>query len=651
MYPEEQIAPSAPMSPDAPVVYAAVTDQATDAYATAGKPVAPVMLEPEEFKNRLLGVGGEFQASGMSKALWKIKEDQDLMHTILKSPEIVKSIAGNQNPKNDTPAGIGVNAVTKAVTLSERVTDMAEQLGINLTNGGKIPSQLQGSFMDGIKKVFADSQIQPGSMEAVAQRDYFTALLTGKGVGGAMEAYGARYNQLADETRKMKNDLFTETVKKDLEFQVKNANQLSLNRTSTQTIASILTTPGANVSSTNLMPIAQEASAILSSAKENPTVASGSARALLQKLSSMGVGEEQLTSVARVFGEVIKTDDKKTEMYNNLSTIRGADSDGALTRWKFDIATPEDNEKILKLMDKFDLRKSTQEALAAAAKQTAESQAKAKAAITPVTEGGMTPQQIEAQGKVVEQKALIPGKVQEQKALIPGKVAEQKALMPGKVDEAKQIAVNKSAIEMKEYKEKMDVDIQKELKMAPIKIQQAGLTEAAKKAGEVLGNLPDLESQQKELKNAIDLLNKGTHNLGPQANILSGGPRLPLERQIGNLTGTTEAANTRFIMDSVNKLAADGLKTLGSNPSTVDLEFWTKDKPNESWEGEAVKKWLENGQLKIANRVGWAESSLAKSGGENSLNKPGAPRPVGGAVESSAAPKVKKYNPQTGKVE
>lgn len=201
MYPEEQIAP------EAPAVYAAVKDQAVDAYATAAQPpapVAPVVLEPEEFKNRLLGVGGEFQNGGMSKALWKIQQDQDLLHTILKNPDAVKQIAGNQNPKNDTPEGTGVNAVAKAVTLTDRVSDMAKQLGINLGSGEKIPPQLQGSFMDGIKQVFAQSQIQPGSMESVAQRDYFTALLSGKGVGGAMEAYGARYNQLADETRKQK---------------------------------------------------------------------------------------------------------------------------------------------------------------------------------------------------------------------------------------------------------------------------------------------------------------------------------------------------------------------------------------------------------------------------------------------------------------
>jgi len=342
-------------------------------------------------------------------------------------------------------------------------------------------------------------------------------------------------------------------------------------------------------------------------------------------------------------------------LYDQLSTA-GLGGSAALARWQFDIATDADNKKISAAIDDIRAKKSAAEAKAAAEKQTAEALAKSQAALTPIEVPGrpgvfMTPQAIEAQGKVVEQKALIPGKVAEANALIPTKVNEQRALTPGKVAEANQIAINKSAVDLKEYKDKMEVDIQKELKMAPIKIQQAGLTEAAKKAGEVLGSLPDLESQQKELKNAIDLLNKGTHNLGPQANILSGGPRLPGERQIGSLTGTKDAANTRVIMDSVNKLAADGLKSLGSNPSTVDLEFWTKNKPDESWEGPEVKKWLENGQLKIANRVGWAEASLAKSGGENSLNKPGGPRPVGGAVESSAAPKVKKYNPQTGKVE
>ena len=620
------------MSPEAPQVYAAVQNQAMDSYSNATKPgpVAPVELDDEEFKNRLTGIGGEFQTSGMSKALWKLQEDQDLLHTILKKPDIIKKIQDNQNPKNETPAGVGVNAVAKAVGLSERVMNMAEQLGVDLGSGAKIPAERQGGFMNGIKQIFQESKIEPGSMEAVAQRDYFTALLTGKGVGGAMEAYGARYNQLADETRKMRNEVFVEATKKDLEFQIKNQQQIALNRSATQTIASILTTPGANVPSTDLGPIAQEASAILASAKENPTVASGSARAMLQKLASMGVGDQQITEVARVFGDLIKTDDKKTEMYNNLSTIRGADSDGALTRWKFDIATPADNEKILKLMDKFDLRKSTQEALAAAAKQTAESQAKASAEITPVPVPGqpgvfMTPQAIAAQGKVVEQKAL----------------------MPGKVREAGQVAGAQEAAQQPFKKEMENLRTSNQKDLETFKTGQEGQRvfnrEAAQEVVKNIAASPQLQGALNKYTKAIKVIDEGKVNIGPA---LSLQPTLQwMEKNYPNPTERSQ--NTRDIADAITTLAAQAVKEFDARPTDQDLKFIIENKPDVAKDSPArVRAWLDSAAKKISAGAQTTEALGAAAGIKNM------PKPVGGAVQPAAeAPKIKKYNPQTGKVE
>lgn len=651
MYP--QIMPQEQqISEDAPAVYKAVTDQAVSAYdmATNPQPVAAIKLNPDQFKSRLYEVGDAFQSGGMNAAIERMKSDPDLMKAIQDNPEIIQKIQSNPNPKNDTPAGVGVNAVAKATGLSERVANMAQQLGVDLSSGAKIPAERQGGFMNGIQQIFQESRIQPGSMEAVAQRDYFTALLTGKGVGGAMEAYGARYNQLADESRKMKNDIFAEAAKKDIESQVKNATQMALTRSSTQTIASILTTPGANVSATNLGPIAQEASAILASAKENPTVASGSARALLQKLSSMGVGEEQLTGVARVFGDVIKTDNEKEKMYANLSMIRGADSDGALTRWKFDIATPADNEKVLKLMDKADLRKSTQEAIAAAAKEEALAKAKALASVTPVIPGGMTPQQIEAQGKVNEAKALIPAKVQEQNALIPGKVREAGGTAAATA--AAQLPYQKEMENVKfgNQKEMEVIKLEKQKDLETFKTGQEGQRvfnrEAAQEVVKNVAASPELQGALNKYNKAIKVIDEGKVSIGPITSLE------PLNQWVGkNWPNPTVASqNTKDVQAAIDTIVQKMAKDLGANPSDRDLQFLLANKPAVDKDNPArIRDWLDSAAKKIS--VGaQTTSALGAAAGIKNM-----PQPVGGSVEQSAAtpaaPKVKKYNPQTGKVE
>jgi len=67
-------------------------------------------------------------------------------------------------------------------------------------------------------------------------------------------------------------------------------------------------------------------------------------------------------------------------------------------------------------------------------------------------------------------------------------------------------------------------------------------------------------------------------------------------------------------MDTVNKLAADGLKTLGTNPSTVDLEFWTKFKPDASSDPQFVKEWIESRSADLKRRLGYAGTQQQQGG-------------------------------------
>jgi hypothetical protein len=106
--------------------------------------------------------------------------------------------------------------------------------------------------------------------------------------------------------------------------------------------------------------------------------------------------------------------------------------------------------------------------------------------------------------------------------------------------------------------------------------------------------------------------------------------RGPIAQSIGRQFETTDAKNTKTIMDTVNKLAADGLKVLGTNPSTVDLEFWTKFKPDVASDPDFVKEWITSRSADLKRRLGYAEKQVGASG-----NAPAA-GPVNTAPRGSA---------------
>jgi hypothetical protein len=108
------------------------------------------------------------------------------------------------------------------------------------------------------------------------------------------------------------------------------------------------------------------------------------------------------------------------------------------------------------------------------------------------------------------------------------------------------------------------------------------------------------------------LLDSGQHNVGSLASGVVGRGRVA--QAIGSQFETVDAKNTKTIMDTVNKLAADGLKTLGTNPSTVDLEFWTKFKPDASSDPEFVKEWIESRSADLKRRLGYAGTQQRAGG-------------------------------------
>lgn len=137
-------------------------------------------------------------------------------------------------------------------------------------------------------------------------------------------------------------------------------------------------------------------------------------------------------------------------------------------------------------------------------------------------------------------------------------------------------------------------------KKAATVTMDAAATEVAKSA--------DTASMIKSIGKAVKILDSGEHNIGSYGAGIVG--RGPIAQSIGNVFETKDARNTKTVMDTVNKLAADGLKLLGSNPSTVDLEFWTKFKPDAASDPQFTKEWIESRSNDLQRRVNYARQQL-----------------------------------------
>ena len=138
--------------------------------------------------------------------------------------------------------------------------------------------------------------------------------------------------------------------------------------------------------------------------------------------------------------------------------------------------------------------------------------------------------------------------------------------------------------------------------------QQTIVTDAAKQ----VAASADTQNMLGSIDKITNLLDSGKHNVG---SVLSGfAGRGPVAQAIGGQFETEDAKNTKTILDTVNKLAADGLKALGSNPSTVDLEFWTKYKPDGGSDPAFVRDWIQSRSADLKRRLGYAGSQVSTGG-------------------------------------
>jgi hypothetical protein len=138
--------------------------------------------------------------------------------------------------------------------------------------------------------------------------------------------------------------------------------------------------------------------------------------------------------------------------------------------------------------------------------------------------------------------------------------------------------------------------------------QQTIITDAAKQ----VAASADTQNMLNSINKNIALIDSGEHNIGSALSGFAG--RGPVAQAIGNQFETVDAKNTKTIMDTVQKLAADGLKVLGTQPSAVDLEFWTKFKPDASSDPTYVKEWIQSRSEDLKRRLGYAGSQMSAGG-------------------------------------
>lgn len=151
------------------------------------------------------------------------------------------------------------------------------------------------------------------------------------------------------------------------------------------------------------------------------------------------------------------------------------------------------------------------------------------------------------------------------------------------------------------------------LTVAEREAQQGAKKEIITEAAKEVAKSADTQNMLNSINKITGLLDSGEHNVG---SVLSGAVgRGPIAQAIGSQFETTDAKNTKTILDTVNKLAADGLKALGSNPSTVDLEFWTRYKPDGSSDPQFVKEWIQSRSEDLKRRLGFATSQVGAGGG------------------------------------
>lgn len=583
-----------------------------------------VQTGPVDIKSHLEMLGKSYNTGGYGAMMEYVKQNP-MIADALRTQPIAQQIVGNPNPKNQNDDHIAVNGIMGAMDTTKQLAQAQKQLGVNVADPNT-PAEVKQGLWQRLMSGIQDARAKPGTPAFSANEAYWGALMGGGGYQMASTAYVDVYKtQVAQQ-----NSIALEAAKKQIDFNIKNQDRIALTKSTTDSIGRTLAGEGSNIPVQTIQQVQEQASNILANAQKEPAAAAGAARALVQQLSESGVSEKQLTGVARLLGDVVKLDPNKQKEYDALDKTALSGS-GALTRYQFGIASEADNKKINEVLNEIKAKEAARIQKEETEKQTALALAKSQAAMTPVEVPGkpgvfMTPQAIDAQGKVIEATALIPTKVAEQTALIPGKVQEQSALLPGKVKEAGQTAAASAAAKLP-FEQQME-NFKSALELSTAEAKEYAKTVGSKR-GETMAALPSQISSAEQAVTTIGALKESMNSQLIQTNV---GVKAPLGSLLSLLPATQsrDFDNVLATLKSQQFLAAvKGMKGLGA---LSDLEGQRIEsaiaKLDKYTSVEQFNKNLDIIQTSLTKMIDenrkFAETG--KAGGGN-------PKPVGGSVE------------------
>ena len=164
-----------------------------------------------------------------------------------------------------------------------------------------------------------------------------------------------------------------------------------------------------------------------------------------------------------------------------------------------------------------------------------------------------------------------------------------------------------------------------QLRESQRKVAEAGASEVAKAAGATVGQSADIQNTIGSAQSAVNIIDSGEHNIGSTISGFVG--RGPIAQAIGRQFETKQSDNTRIVLDTVTKLAAEGVKTLGSNPSTVDLKFWIENKPGSDASPEFTKMWIQEAIIRLQSKLSTATQQITPGGQVTAPPKQPTPAP------------------------
>jgi hypothetical protein len=144
------------------------------------------------------------------------------------------------------------------------------------------------------------------------------------------------------------------------------------------------------------------------------------------------------------------------------------------------------------------------------------------------------------------------------------------------------------------------------------KILQAGQSAITKENAKIVANSQDTENLIGHMDRVTRDITAGDTYFGSPASVVVG--RGPVAQFVGSQLETAKSNNTKMALDTISKLATEGLKVLGSNPSEGDRKFWTENKPTISSSPEFVLDWVATRKADLQNRLRYAQQQSAGGG-------------------------------------